>query len=198
MYNAHLPVAYTISLYNQPELNNNKTNFHFAEIFCLAEQILVAIAKFIRGKSGLVLAKIHFVNLNVARFAPIFGSDLSPLPKSLQSKKAVLNIQNKDDQCFGYSIPAALHPPENTSNKNRTKLNLQYFQQHGLNEIDYPVSPLDILQLEERLNLSNNVFSYFDDIGKTCHPMFISRRNARLKINLLYFTGHYAWIKNIS
>ena len=82
--------------------------------------------------------------------------------------------------------------------QNRPESYLQFLQQHGLNGIDYPVSPLDIPKFEERLNLSINVFCYVDDIGKDRHPMYISRRNARVKVNLLYFNRHYAWIKNIS
>ena len=113
-------------------------------------------------------------------------------------QKVILNIKNEDDRCFEYAIAAELHPPEINTNQNRPELYLQYFQQHGLNAIDYPVSPLDVPQLEERLNLSINVFSYFDDIEKARHPMYISRRNAGVKINILYFKGHYAWIKNIS
>ena len=125
MFNAHLPVAHTIFLHNQPELKSNQTNPHFAGISLLAERILETNAKLIRGKSGLVLAEIYSLNHNVARFAPLSGSAWSPLPKFLQSKKAVLNIQNEDDRCFEYAIAAALHPPETTSNQNRLELYLQ-------------------------------------------------------------------------
>ena len=91
-----------------------------------------------------------------------------------------MNIKNEDDSCFGYAIAAALHFQESNYNLNCPELYLQFFEQHGLNGIDIPVSPLDISQLEERLNLSINVFSYLDDIGKARHPMYISQRNAKV------------------
>ena len=177
MFNAHLPVAHTIFLHSQPKLISNQTKPHLSGISRLAERILEANAKFNRGKSGLVLAEIYSLNLNVARFAQLSGSAWSPLPKFLQIKKAVLNIKNEDDRSFGYAIAAALHSQEINNNLPRRELYLQYFVQHGLNEIDYLVSPLDIPHLEKHLNLSINVFIYFDDIGKARQPMYISQQN---------------------
>ena len=43
---------------------------------------------------------------------------------------------------------------------------LQYFEQDRVNDIEYPVNPVDIPKLEERLNLSINLYSDFDDLGK--------------------------------
>ena len=33
-------------------------------------------------------------------------------------------------------------------------------------------------------------------MGKAFYPMYISRHNSQRHIDLLYFNGHYAWIKN--
>ena len=73
----------------------------------------------------------------------------------------------------------------------------QYFDEDHLNEIEYPVNPTDIPQLEQTLNVSINLYSYIDDIGKAIHPMYISRHNSPRHIDLLYFNGHYAWIKTL-
>ena len=72
------------------------------------------------------------------------------------------------------------------------------FDNEGLNDIEYPVNPIDIPQIEQKLNISINLFSYFDDIGKARHPMYISRLNSPIHIDLLYFKEHYAWIKDFS
>ena len=47
IFNAYLPVAHTIFIHSQPELNLNRTNTHFAKISRLAERISEANAKFI-------------------------------------------------------------------------------------------------------------------------------------------------------
>ena len=85
-FDAHLPVFHSIFLYNKPELYADRINPHIAVLNRIAERILEANAKFIRGKSGLVIAEIYFLNLNTVRFAPLSGSAWTPLPKFLQNK----------------------------------------------------------------------------------------------------------------
>ena len=67
-------------------------------------------AKFIRDKSGLILAEIYALNLNIVQFNPLDGSMWAPLPKFLANKKAIVNVHNTDNQCFGYAVASALHP----------------------------------------------------------------------------------------
>ena len=50
----------------------------------------------------------------------------------------------------------------------------------------------------QRLNISLNLFSYFDDIGNARHQMYICRHKSVCELNLLYFNEHFAWIKNLS
>ena len=75
-----------------------------------------------------------------------------------------------------------LHPIQH--NPHRQENYLQYFGQDRLNDIEYPVNPVDIPQIEERLNLSINLYSYFDDVNKAHHPMYISRHNSLIQIDL--------------
>ena len=195
-FDAHLPVSHSIFLYNQPELYTDRINPHIAGLNCMAERLLEANAKFIRGKSGLVLAEIYSLNLNAVRFAPLSGSAWTPLPKFLQNKRAIVNVQNKDDSCFVYAIASALYPVE--KNSDRPNMYSKCFEENGLDDIEYPVNPVDIPLLEQRLNISINLYSYFDDIGRARHPMYISRHKSVCEIDLLYFNEHYAWIKNFS
>ena len=191
-FDAHLPVAHSIFLHYQPEYYANRSSPYYLDIQRLAQRPLEANAKFIRVNSGLVLSEIYSLNLNVARFAPYSGSAYTPLPKFLQNKKAIVTVQNDYNRCFGYAIASALHPIQHGNHPTRPKNYLQYFEQDRLNDIEYPVNPVDISQLEKRLNLSINLYSYFDDFGKARHPMYISRHNSSIQIDLLYFNGHYA------
>ena len=76
----------------------------------MAERRLEATAKFIRIKSGLVLTKNYNFNLNAVRFAPFSGLALTPLSPFRQNKKAIVNVQNEVQRCFGFAIAFALHP----------------------------------------------------------------------------------------
>ena len=108
-FDAHLPVVHSIFFHYQPELYANRSNSYYPGIQRLAQRLIEATANFLRGKLGLVLAKIYLLNLNVARIAPFSGSAYTPFPKFLQNKKAIVNVQNNDNRCLGYVIAFALH-----------------------------------------------------------------------------------------
>ena len=92
-------------------------------------------------------------------------------------------------------IALALNPINGAYHDNNPQLYLQYFDEHHLNKIEYPVNPTEMPQLEVTLYLSINLYIYFDDMGKAIYPMYISRHNSPRHIGLLYFNKHYAWIK---
>ena len=88
-----------------------------------------------------------------------------------------------------------MHPAKKHSE--RPKQYLEFYQIEGLNQLDYPVAPDQMPEIEEKLNIKINVFSFFDDEGKGRYPLYISRReHFRKEIDLLYWEEHYAWIKN--
>ena len=56
-FDAHIPVAHSIFLRQQPELDADRSNPHYPGVSRLAERLLQANAKFIRDKSGLCLLR---------------------------------------------------------------------------------------------------------------------------------------------
>ena len=147
-FDAHLPVLHSIFLYNKPELYADRINPYIAVLNRMAERILEANAKFIRKKSGLVRAEIYSLNLNTVRFAPLLGSAWTPLPKFLQNTKAIVNVQNENERCFGYAIASALHPVNKHSY--RPNMYSNWFENEGLNDIEY-------LLMHSTFRLSNSV-----------------------------------------
>ena len=156
--------------------------------------------KFIRDKSGLILAEIYSFNLNIIRYNPVAGAGWIKLPKFLINKKAIINIKNSDNRCFGYAVAAALHTA--ARNPNRPYQYLQYFAAEGLNNLDYPVNPIQMNEMEERLNISINVFSFYDDMGRARYPLYVSRKTSDREIDLFYWERndkcHYAPITDLS
>ena len=106
-FEAYLPAASGIFFPIDRELECKP---HGAVLQRLADRLLASNAKFIRHRSGLVLAEIYSLNLNIVRFNPLDGCAWAPLPKFLANKKAIVNVQNTDDRCFGYALASALNP----------------------------------------------------------------------------------------
>ena len=162
----------------------------------LLSQIREKHCNFIRESSGLRINAIREVKLFSAKFSPITGRAFVELPMFLLAKKAIVNVQNKDTRCFGYALLSALHPQECHSTRPQ-KYNA-FFAEHQLDTLDYPVRVDQLEEIEAKLGIPFNVFSFFDDEGKGRYPLYLSRFSPEDAIDLLYWDEHYAWIKSFS
>ena len=70
--------------------------------------------------SGWILDKILEAFINVATYQPMRFGSYMPLPKKLQNKKAIINVQNRDNQCLRWALRAALFPPPRGAKVKRT------------------------------------------------------------------------------
>ncbi len=110
-------------------------------------QLISRNSHFIREQSGLVIKELHRATLRVSTHQPLAGSSFQPLPDPIKKKKAVINVHNTDQRCFGYALLSALHPPK--QNAHRPNKYDGYFPQHHLDDISYPVEPRQIPKLED-------------------------------------------------
>jgi len=135
----------------------------------------------IRDRSGVTIFCINYVDLHTATHQPLAARCYKLLQRYL---KAIVNVQNQDNRCFGFAILSALHPGAHDPQK--PCYYYRHFAEHGLDQLQYPVSPDQVPQLEEKLTLRINVFSFFNDDGKRRVQLFVSQRYLQ-KIDLLYF-----------
>ena len=70
----------------------------------LTDQIKEFNAMFIRDKSGHRLDRVLQLTLKMVKYAPLEGRGWQALPDFLANKKAIINIRNNDERCFGYSL----------------------------------------------------------------------------------------------
>ena len=72
--------------------------------------ILENIAKFMAMGSDVRFHSIILLELHTVSYKPLKGETYIPLPKALANKKAIINIQNKDNKCFLWCVLRALNP----------------------------------------------------------------------------------------
>ena len=110
--------------------------------------------------SGCVMDRILEAFINVARYEPMRGGSYMPLPPKLKNKRAVLNIQNRDNKCLRWALRAALFPAPRGRNPIRPS---SYPTEDGLDYagIDFPtpVKQIDMLE-KQNPNLAINVFGW--------------------------------------
>jgi len=110
--------------------------------------------------SGWVVDEILEAIINVAQYQPLNGGSYMPLPDKLKNKKAIINIQNRDNQCLRWALRAALFPAPRGAQVSRPS---SYPTNDGLNftGIDFPTPVSQIDKLErQNPNLAINVFGW--------------------------------------
>ena len=117
-------------------------------------------------------------------------------------KKSIINIQNKDNKCFLWSILRYLHPIQ----INLTRLTdiRKYENDLNFKGIDFPVKLKDIPKFEnQNPNLPGiNVFSVNDN--NKIYPLRLSQKDCQKSTDLNFFLFskdeimHYCLIKNFS
>ncbi|CAG2253665.1 unnamed protein product [Mytilus edulis] len=76
------------------------------------EKIGEKIAHWTSEKSVWTLKAIVKLQVNINKHRPLGGSQYIDLPAWIKAKKAVINVKNKDEECFKWAILSALHHDE--------------------------------------------------------------------------------------
>ena len=155
-------------------------------------------------ESGFTLDKIMHLCRNFHKLALTRGGSYIELPKWLKSKKAVINPQNKDEECFKWAVIAALHHEEIKKDHQRISRLRPYEKQYNWKGLEFPVSVKKIDKFEK------------NDPGIAVYVLFSNNKNQNIytarrsecnvkcknQANLLMVVDgekrHYTTIKSIS
>lgn len=165
--------------------------------------------------SGFTLSRIEQLTVQIFKHEPLRGSGFIELPRVLKGKRAIVNLKNTFDECFKWSILAALHHEEVYA-KNRNKVNdaasyHRWANELNFNDIDFPVRLNQIEKfMQQNEHIAVNVYC-FDSEKKCVYPRFLASKPVEKRyIHLLMLTeaisehgeetrdSHYCWIKNLS
>ena len=155
-------------------------------------------------ESGFTLDKIMHLYINFHRLALTRGSSYINLPEWIKNKKAVINPQNKDEECFKWAVIAALHHEEIKHNPERISLLRPYENQYNWKGLEFPVSIKKIDKFEKNNpGIAVNVL-FSKKKSQNIYTVRRSKHNVECKkqVNLLMIEDggkrHYTAIKNIS
>ena len=91
-------------------------------------------------ESGFSIYKIIHLYINFHRLALTRSGSYTELPKWLKSKKAVINPQNIDEECFKWATIAALHHEEIKTDHQRISKLRPCENQYNWKGLEFPVS----------------------------------------------------------
>lgn len=115
-------------------------------------------------KSDLIFDQVDFMDLRVAAYQPFRGDSHIPTPESLKRKRAVINVQSSGNQCFMWSVLAALHPQK--VHAERVEKYWNFRNELNFTDIEFPVDLENIETFERLNNIGITVFGW--ENGKPC------------------------------
>ena len=144
--------------------------------------------------------------INFHRLALIRGSSYIELPEWIKNKKAVINPQNKDEECFKWAVIEALHHKEIKHNPERISLLRPYENQHNWKGLEFPVliKKIDKFKKNNPGIAVNMLFSKKKSPNRDIYTVCRSEHNVKCKkqvTSLMIEDGekrHHIAIKNIS
>ena len=117
------------------------------------------------------------LEIHTVDYKPMKGESYIPLPDFIMRKKAITNMENKDDKCFLWSVLRHLHPVQ----KNASRINYlrEYESDLNFKGINFPVKLKDIQKFEnQNPDLPGiNVFSINDN--NKIYPLRLNKKDAK-------------------
>ena len=170
------------------------------------ETVGESMSIFAQAGSGWTLEQNQAIILEMTEYQPIGGTSFIELPKNIYDTKSIVNVKNNDQQCFKWSVLAALHP---TNNHPERVIHYQPFQDElNFTGIQFPVT-IDQITKFEKLNPDISITVLGIDIPDNeekdpskVFPLRVPEKQQENHIVLLYWSRdnvhHYAWVKNLN
>ena len=106
--------------------------------------------------------EVLFLDVNFHRLNLTRGSFYLPLPDWLARKKAIINPQNDDEECFKWAVIAALRWTDIKSHPERISNLREFSSDYDWSGLNFPASIKDINVFEMNNDISVNVLSVED------------------------------------
>ena len=176
--------------------NANKTK---SELYTSQQEILGIIEVWMSEGSGWIIDRVDNNYINVVNYKPLNGSSYIDLPTKLKnSAKGLINIKNKDDECFRWCHIRHLNPQSKDPQRIK-KADRQYIDNLDYSNIIFPVSQKQYNKIEKQNSIRINVFGYEEEQP---FPIHISIEKFEDQMNSLLITKdekrHYVLIKDFS
>ena len=166
------------------------------------DKMLESLETFLEDGSGWKLKSIESLDIHTVKYTPLNGSSYIKLPPALALKKAIINMKNKDDECFKWCVTRALNPVARDGER-VTKILREQAKKLDWSGLKFPLAVKDI-HCFERLNpgLVVNVYMYERGLKPLRVSNVESDNHSQPRIHLLLICDgekqHYCLIKNLS
>lgn len=156
------------------------------------EPILRKIEELEEAGSDWKLFSIERFEININRYNPTRASSYIDSSETIKKKKTCINIHNFDKKCFQWAVLSALHPVDYQLHSCVSHYK-QYESKLYLGEIEFPVTLKDILKIEERDEISINIYGLISkgNYNYSVVPFHLTSQKGERHVNLLHIQDQY-------
>ena len=145
------------------------------------QEIMKTIGQWLSEGSGWTVKTVDGHYINLTKYKPLKGSSYIELPTELRNPaKGLINLKNKDNQCFRWCHIRHLNSQEKYPQRIK-KSDKEYIDKLDYSGIKFPVTIKQINKIEKK-NIRINVFYYEE---KLPYPIYISEEKFEDHIELL-------------
>ena len=145
--------------------------------------------------SGWTTKSIDGHYINIVKWSPLSGSSYIELPKELKhSRKGLINLINKGNECFRWSHVRYLYPQKDHVARIK-RSDRKHAKELNYKGVAFPVKVKDYNRIETQNSIRVNVFGY--ENGKT-FPIYVSKEKYERELNLLLIDEHYVLIDDFN
>ena len=190
---------YKTAFFNGKVKTITKANDIEHELNMSIKEILNVINRWVSEGLGWVIDRIDSHYINVTTYQPLHGLSYLELPAKLRnSKKGLINIKNKDDECFRWCHIRHLNRQKKDPQRIK-KEDKRLIGELNYEGIEFPVSQKQCNKIETQNSIRINVFGYEKEQP---FPIHISKEKFEDQMNLLLITEdekkHYVLIKDFN
>ena len=121
--------------------------------------------------SGWVFSHFQDIQLALWQLDPLRGSAYIPLPRWIQTRRAVVNVTGTGDGCFKWAILAGMHPVD--VHADRRGKYVEDMGSYNFSSLPFPTPIQSIGLFALRKNMSINVYGVYDD-KEVIYPICVS------------------------
>ena len=165
-------------------------------------KMLESLAAYQMQGSNWIFDSIIALEVHTVKYEPLRGSSYIKLPDVLAKKKAIINMENKDDECFKWCVTRALNPVVRDGER-ITKILREQSEKYDWSGIEFPLELKGIDCFEKQNEtISVNVYGYERGVYPLLVSNYVYQPNRIHHVNLLLISDgekkHYCLINSMS
>ena len=158
----------------------------------VTDRITRDMEEFNEQGSGWTLKSILHLMVNINKFNPMRGSSFIKTPPFIAKKRAILNVKNKDQECFKWAILSALLNFDRKDHPNRVSKYFEFQNRLNFANISFPVVPNQISKFEKQNDVSVNLYMLVKKGEKyDVRPYHLTEDKKKKHVNLLILENYY-------